>query len=106
MAPAPVVETVAELASMRTPLQLPLVNVAPPVSSIRYWPGAFVVAVSVSPAVNVPPQFLPTKEAVFWESLTVGLPMMLVPTVKGREQSNISGLPLVACRRRSSTMVK
>ena len=86
MAPAPVVETVAELAlMMRTPLQLPLVNVAPPVSSIRYWPGAFVVAVSVSPAVNVPPQLLPTKEAVFWESLTVGMPIMVVPTVKGFE---------------------
>ena len=86
MAPAPVVETVAELASMRTPLQLPLVNVAPPVSSnIRYWSGAFVVAVSVSPAVNVPPQLLPTKEAVFWESLTVELPIMVVPTVKGFE---------------------
>ena len=87
MAPAPVVETVAELAlMMRTPLQLPLVNVAPPVSSIRYWPGAFVVAVSVSPAVNVPPQFLPSKEAVFWESLTMGWFIMVVPTVKAREQ--------------------
>ena len=106
MAPAPVVETVAELAlMMRTPLQMPLVNVAPPVSSIRYWPGAFVVAVSVSPAVNVPPQLLPTKEAVFWESLTVGLPMMMVvPTDKGREQTKSSGTPLVACRRRSSTI--
>ena len=93
MAPAPVVETVAELAlMMRTPLQMPLVNVAPPVSSnIRYWPGAFVVAVSVSPAVNVPPQLLPTKEAVFWESLTVGPPMMMVPTVNSREQSKLSG---------------
>ena len=90
---------------MRTPLQMPLVNVAPPVSSIRYWPGAFVVAVSVSPAVNVPPQLLPTKEAVFWESLTVGLPMMMVvPTVNCREQSNLFEKPLVACRRRSSTI--
>ena len=91
VAPAPVVETVAELALVRTPLQMPLVNVAPPVSSIRYWPGAFVVDVSVSPAVNVPPQLLPTKEAVFWESLTVVLPMMVVPTVNCREQTKLSG---------------
>ena len=92
VAPAPVVETVAELALlMRTPLQMPPVNVAPPVSSIRYWPGASVVAVSVSPAVNVPPQFLPIKEAVFWESLTVVLPMMVVPTVRGREHAKLSG---------------
>jgi len=92
VAPAFVVETVAELAlSMRTPLHLPPVNVAPPVSSIRYWPCAFVVAVSVSPAVNVPPHALPTKEAVLWESLTGMAPMMAVPTVKGLEQSILSG---------------
>ena len=105
MAPAaaPVVETVAELAlSMRTPLHLPPVNVAPPVSSIRYWPGAFVVAVSVSPAVNVLPHALPTKEAVIWESLSdMAVPMMLAPTVKAREQSKNPGQPLAACMRRS-----
>jgi hypothetical protein len=33
------------------------------------YDGAFDVAVSVSPAVNVPPHVLPTKEAVYWESL-------------------------------------
>ena len=102
MAPAFVVETVAELAlSMRTPLHLPPVNVAPPESSIRFV-GAFVVAVSVSPAVNVPPHTLPTKEAVLWESLTDMAPMMVVPTVKGRAQSILSGVPLAACSRRSS----
>ena len=103
-AAAPVVETVAELAlSMRTPLHLPPVNVAPPVSSIRYWPGAFVVAVSVSPAVNVLPHALPTKEAVIWESLSdMAVPMMLAPTVKAREQSKNPGQPLAACMRRSS----
>ena len=91
MAPAPVVETVAELAlMMRTPLQMPLVNVAPPVSSIRYWPGAFVVAVSVSPAVNVPPHALPTKEAVLWEALSDMANMMVLPTVKD-EQLILSG---------------
>ena len=91
-APAPVVETVAELAlSMRKPLHLPPVNVAPPVSSIRHWPGAFVVAVSVSPAVNVPPHALPTKEAVLWESLSDMANMMVVPTVKACEQSILSG---------------
>ncbi len=104
VAPAFVVETVAELAlSMRTPLHLPPVNVAPPVSSIRYWPCAFVVAVSVSPAVNVPPHALPTKEAVNWESLSGMAPMMVVPpTVKAREQIILSGLPHAACSRRSS----
>jgi hypothetical protein len=102
-APAPVVETVAELVlSMRSPLHLPPENVAPPVSSIRYWPGAFVVAVSVSPAVNVPPHALPTKEAVNWESLSDVAPMMSVPTVKAREQSMYPGHPLAACSRRSS----
>ena len=83
-AAAPVVETVAELAlSMRKPSHLPPVNVAPPVSSITFWPGAFVVAVSVSPAVNVLPHALPTKEAVNWESLSDMTNMMSVPTVKG-----------------------
>ncbi len=71
VAPAPVVETVAELLQlMRRPLQMPPVNVAPPVSSIITSGGAFDVAVSVSPAVNVPPHVLPTKEAVYCESLT------------------------------------
>jgi len=92
VAPAPVVETVAELVlSMRKPSHLPPVNVAPPVSSITYWPGAFVVAVSVSPAVNVPPHALLTKEAVLWESLTDAKLMMLVPTVKAREHCIHSG---------------
>ena len=103
MAPAaaPVVETVAELAlSMRTPLHLPPVNVAPPVSSIRYWPGAFVVAVSVSPAVNVPPHALPTKEAVNWESLSDMTNMMLLPTVNGCPQSSNDGWPRAARRSR------
>ena len=36
-------------------------------------------------------RFLPTKEAVFWESLTVVLPMMVVPTVRGREHAKLSG---------------
>ena len=92
-AAAPVVETVAELAlSMRTPLHLPPVNVAPPVSSIiGYWPGAFVVAVSDSPAVNVLPHALPTKEAVNWESLSDMANMMLVPTVKASVQAILSG---------------
>jgi len=91
-APAPVVETVAELAlSMRNPSHLPPVNVAPPVSSIRCWPGAFVVAVSVSPAVNVPPHALPTKEAVLRESLLDMSNMMVLPTVKACEQSILSG---------------
>jgi hypothetical protein len=103
VSPAPVVETVAELAlSMRIPLHLPTVNVAPPVSSIRYWPGAFVVAVSVSPVVNVPPHALPTKEAVLWESLSDVANMMVVPTVKACEQAILSGVPLAACSRRSS----
>ena len=90
-APAPVVETVAELVlSMRKPLHLPPENVAPPVSSIRYWPGAFVVAVSVSPAVNVLPHALPTKEAVLWEALSDMANMMVLPTVKD-EQLILSG---------------
>jgi len=92
VAPAPVVETVAELVlSMRTPLHVPPLNVAPPVSSMRYWPGAFVVAVSVSPAVNVPPHVLPSKEAVCWESLTVVLLIIETPTVKACPQSILSG---------------
>ncbi len=103
MAPAPVVETVAELAlSMRKPLHLPPVNVAPPVSSITYSPGAFVVAVSVSPTVNVLPHALSTKEAVNWKSLTDMELMMSVPTVKSREHCILSGQPLAACSRRSS----
>ena len=49
---------------------MPPVNVAPPVISIITSGGASDVAVSVSPAVNVPPHVLPTKETVYWESLT------------------------------------
>ena len=102
--PAPVVETVEELTllmrtplhvdvplHLRAPLHVPPVNVAPPVSSIMFWPGAFVVAVSVSPAVNVPPHALPTKEAVLWKSLTEMLNMMVVFTVNGCEQLICAG---------------
>ena len=102
--PAPVVETVEELTllmrtplhvdvplHLRAPLHVPPVNVAPPVSSIKFWPGAFVVAVSVSPAVNVPPHALPTKEAVLWKSLTEMANMMVVFTVKGCEQFICAG---------------
>jgi hypothetical protein len=105
VAPAPVVETVEELTLlMRVPLHVdkplhldkrelhvPRVNVAPPVSSIKIWPGAFVVATSVSPAVNVPPHALPTKEAVLWKSLTDLANMMVVFTVKGCEQFICAG---------------
>jgi hypothetical protein len=58
--------------------------------------------VSVSPAVNVPPHALPTKEAVNWESLSDMTNMMSVPTVKGAVQSINDGWPLAACSRRSS----
>ena len=81
---------------MRKPLHLPPVNVAPPVSSITFWPGASVVAVSVSPAVNVPPHALPTKEAVNWESLSDMTNMMLLPTVNGCPQSSNDGWPRAA----------
>ena len=104
VAPAPVVETVEELTLLmrvplhvdkpshpRAPLHVPPVKVAPPVSSIKFWPGAFVVAVSVSPAVNVPPHALPTKEAVLWKSLTEMANMMVVFTVKGCEQFICAG---------------
>ena len=107
MAPAaaPVVETVAEIAlSMRKPLHLPPVNVAPPVSSITFWPGASVVAVSVSPAVNVPPHALPTKEAVNWESLSDMTNMMLLPTVNGCPQSSNDGWPRAARRSRRNSI--
>jgi hypothetical protein len=102
VAPAPVVQTVAMMSFMeRKPMQTPPVNVAPPVSSNITSGGAFVVAVSVSPAVNVPPHVLPTKEAVYWESLTDMANMMSVPTVKGCEHGIRSGVAHAPCSTRS-----